>query len=127
MIQRRELNPVFVIVVLIMFVVVVALVVYEQQGQRKIPVHYAKRVIGRGIYGAQNTYLPFKINPSGVIPVIFASSILVFPLQIASNLGGTRGVAAALRELAAPQRRCLRGRLRRADHLLRLLLHPGDA
>jgi preprotein translocase subunit SecY len=86
-IRRRELNPVFVIVVLIMFVIVVALVVYEQQGQRKIPVHYAKRVIGRKIYGAQNTYLPFKINPSGVIPVIFASSVLIFPLQIAQNLG----------------------------------------
>ena len=86
-IRRRELNPVFMIVILVMFVVVVALVVYEQQGQRKIPVHYAKRVIGRKIYGAQNSYLPFKINPSGVIPVIFASSILVFPLQIAGNLG----------------------------------------
>jgi preprotein translocase subunit SecY len=86
-IRRRELNPVFVIVVLILFVVVVALVVYEQQGQRKIPVHYAKRVIGRKIYGAQNTYLPFKINPSGVIPVIFASSLLVFPLQIFQSLG----------------------------------------
>ncbi len=90
-IQQRTLNPVYVIVVLVMFVVVVALVVYEQQGQRKIPVHYAKRVIGRRIYGAQNTYLPFKVNPSGVIPVIFASSILVFPLQIANNLG--QGVA----------------------------------
>ncbi len=86
-IRRRELNPVFVIVVLVLFVVVVGLVVYEQQGQRKIPVHYAKRVIGRKIYGAQNTYLPFKINPSGVIPVIFASSLLVFPLQIAQSLG----------------------------------------
>jgi len=86
-IQTRDLNPVFVILVLIMFVVVVALVIYEQQGQRKIPVHYAKRVIGRRVYGAQNTYLPFKVNPSGVIPVIFASSILVFPLQIAQNLG----------------------------------------
>ena len=87
-IQTRELNPVFVIVVLVMFVVIVALVIYEQQGQRKIPVHYAKRVIGRRVYGAQNTYLPFKINPSGVIPVIFASSVLIFPLQIAQNLGG---------------------------------------
>jgi preprotein translocase subunit SecY len=86
-IQRRELNPVFVIIVLAMFVVVVALVIIEQQGQRKIPVHYAKRVIGRRMYGAQNTYLPFKVNPSGVIPVIFASSILVFPIQIAQNLG----------------------------------------
>lgn len=89
MIQRRELNPVFVIIVLIMFVAVIALVVYEQTGQRKIPVHYAKRVIGRRIYGSQNTYLPFKINPSGVIPVIFASSVLVFPIQIAQNLGSS--------------------------------------
>jgi len=86
-IGRRELNPVFVIIVLLLFVVVVALVIIEQQGQRKIPVHYAKRVIGRRMYGAQNTYLPFKVNPSGVIPVIFASSVLIFPIQIAQNLG----------------------------------------
>jgi preprotein translocase subunit SecY len=86
-VQDKSLNPVYVIITLIMFVVVVALVIMEQQGQRKIPVHYAKRVIGRRIYGAQNTYLPFKVNPSGVIPVIFASSILLFPLQIARNLG----------------------------------------
>ena len=86
-IQSGDLNPVFVLIVLVMFVVVVALVVMEQTGQRKIPVHYAKRVVGRRMYGAANTYLPFKVNPSGVIPVIFASSILVFPLQIAGNLG----------------------------------------
>ena len=73
------MNPVFVIIVLLLFVVVIALVVIEQQGQRKIPLHYAKRVIGRRMYGAQNTYLPFKVNPSGVIPVIFASSVLIFP------------------------------------------------
>jgi preprotein translocase subunit SecY len=83
-----ELNPVFVIIVLGMFVGVIALVIYEQQGQRKIPVHYAKRVVGRKMYGSQNTYLPFKINPSGVIPVIFASSILTFPIQIAQSLAG---------------------------------------
>ena len=83
-----NLNPVFLIVVLAMFVGVVALVVYEQQGQRKIPVNYAKRVVGRKIYGAQNTYIPFKINPSGVIPVIFASSVLSMPIQIAQSLGG---------------------------------------
>jgi preprotein translocase subunit SecY len=50
-------------------------------------VHYAKRVIGRKMYGGQSTYLPFKINPSGVIPVIFASSFLTFPLQVATSLG----------------------------------------
>ena len=84
---QRILNPVFVFLVLALWVVVIGLVIMEQQGQRKIPVHYAKRVIGRRMYGAQNTYLPFKVNPSGVIPVIFASSILLFPVQIAQNLG----------------------------------------
>ncbi len=87
-VSEGNLNPVFVIIVLAMFVGVIALVIYEQQGQRKIPVHYAKRIVGRRMYGAQNTYLPFKINPSGVIPVIFASAILTFPIQIAQSLGG---------------------------------------
>jgi len=86
-VRAGDLNPVFVIVVFAMFVVVVALVIYEQRGQRKIPVHYAKRVVGRRMYGAQNTYVPFKINPSGVIPVIFASSVMTFPLQIAQGMG----------------------------------------
>ena len=87
MVKARELNIVFVIIVLAMFVGVISLVIYEQQGQRKIPVHYAKRVVGRKMYGGQNTYIPFKINPSGVIPVIFASSVMAFPLQIFGNLG----------------------------------------
>jgi len=87
-VRSGQLNLVFVIVVSMMFVVVVALVVFEQRGQRKIPVNYAKRVVGRKMYGSQNTYIPFKINPSGVIPVIFASSILTFPLQIATTIGG---------------------------------------
>ncbi|MDR3283576.1 MAG: preprotein translocase subunit SecY [Treponema sp.] len=87
MIRRGDINPVFFFVVLIMFVVIIGLVIYEQQGQRKIPVHYAKRVVGRKMYGGQSVYIPFKINPSGVIPVIFASSFLTFPLQIATSLG----------------------------------------
>jgi preprotein translocase subunit SecY len=87
MMRRGDLNPVFVMIVFVMFVAVISLVVFEQQGQRKIPVNYAKRVVGRKMYGSQNTYIPFKINPSGVIPVIFASSILVFPLQIAQTVG----------------------------------------
>jgi len=87
MVKSGEINTVHVIIVMAMFVGVVALVIYEQQGQRKIPVNYAKRVVGRKMYGAQSTYIPFKINPSGVIPVIFASSVLTFPLQIAGNLG----------------------------------------
>ncbi|MCR5698710.1 MAG: preprotein translocase subunit SecY [Treponemataceae bacterium] len=87
MVRNGETNVVFVIVALIMFVGIIVLVIYEQQGQRKIPVTYAKRVVGRKMYGGQSTYIPFKINPSGVIPVIFASSFLTFPLQIATSLG----------------------------------------
>jgi preprotein translocase subunit SecY len=87
-VQNGDINVVFVIVVLLMFIVIIALVVYEQSGERKIPVHYAKRVVGRKMYGGQNTYIPFKINPSGVIPIIFASSFLTFPLQIANSLAG---------------------------------------
>ena len=82
-----NINPVFVVFAFIMFVGVVILVIYEQQGQRKIPVHYAKRIVGRKVYGAQNAYIPLKINPSGVIPVIFASSILTLPLSVGSMLG----------------------------------------
>ena len=86
MVSEDMSKLVSVIVVLIMFVGIVILVIYEQQGQRKIPVHYAKRVVGRKMYGGQNTYIPFKLNPSGVMPVIFASSFLTFPLQIATSL-----------------------------------------
>ncbi len=86
-VHSTDINIVFAIVVLLMFVGIIALVVFEQRGERKIPVHYAKRVVGRKMYGGQSTYIPFKINPSGVIPVIFASSFLTFPLQIFSSLG----------------------------------------
>jgi preprotein translocase subunit SecY len=102
-VRNGDLNLVFVIVVLVMFVAIVALVVFEQQGQRKIPVHYAKRVVGRRMFGAQSTYIPFKINPSGVIPVIFASSILTFPLQIASTVGGNVAWLAAVSRALSPQ------------------------
>jgi preprotein translocase subunit SecY len=102
-VRNGDLNLVFVIVVFVMFVAVVALVVFEQQGQRKIPVHYAKRVVGRRMYGAQNTYIPFKINPSGVIPVIFASAILTFPLQIASTIGGNVAWLAAVSRVLSPR------------------------
>jgi len=88
LVQAGDINLVFMVVVFVMFVAVVALVVFEQQGQRKIPVNYAKRIVGRRMYGgAPNAFIPFKINPSGVIPVIFASSILTFPIQIVSMIG----------------------------------------
>jgi preprotein translocase subunit SecY len=62
---------------------VVAAIVYMQEAQRRVPVQYAKRVVGRKVYGGQSTYLPMKLNMAGVIPVIFASSLLLFPVTIA--------------------------------------------
>lgn len=95
-IQSGQLNPLYFIFVFVLFTAIIALVVIEQRGQRRIPVHYAKRVVGRKMYGAQNVYIPFKLNPSGVIPVIFASSLLTFPLQILQGAGSTSSWIAKL-------------------------------
>lgn len=91
-IRAQNLNPVFVILTFVLYVVVVVLVVYEQQGLRKIPVNYASRIVGRRQYRGQSSYIPFKINPSGVIPVIFASSILTIPVQLAQGLSSGSSV-----------------------------------
>jgi preprotein translocase subunit SecY len=101
-IRSGNLNPVFVIVAVLLFVAIITFVVYEQQGQRKIPVNYAKRRVGGRIYGGQNTYIPFKINPSGVIPVIFAGSLLTFPLQIAGALGASSSGWASFSNIMKP-------------------------
>ena len=76
---------VFAIIILIVLMVgVIAFINFVEQGQRRIPVQYAKRVVGRKMYGGQSTHLPLKINSSGVIPPIFASSLIMFPATIAS-------------------------------------------
>jgi preprotein translocase subunit SecY len=72
---------------LVLLLVVVAGIVMITQATRKIPVQYAKRVVGRKVYGGQSSFLPLKVNYSGVMPVIFASAILLFPQQILSQLG----------------------------------------
>lgn len=99
-VRAGELNIVFVIVALLLFVGIVAVVVYEESGERKIPVHYAKRVVGRKMYGGQNTYIPFKVNPSNVIPLIFASSFLTLPLQLISSVASNSGAARWVQKLA---------------------------
>lgn len=76
-------NVVMVIITLIIFVFVVAAIVFMERGQRRIPVQYAKRVVGRKVYGGAGTYIPLKVNGAGVIPIIFASAILFFPAQVA--------------------------------------------
>ena len=64
-------------------IVVVALVVFVEQSQRRVPVQYAKRMVGRRTYGGTNTYIPIKVNMAGVVPVIFASSLLYLPALVA--------------------------------------------
>jgi preprotein translocase subunit SecY len=70
------------IIILAAMVAVVALIVLVERGERRIPVQYAKRVVGRRMMGGQSTHLPLKVNAGGVIPVIFASSLLAFPLTL---------------------------------------------
>ena len=78
-----ELQPFAMILLLLFMVFVVGVIVFFESGQRKIPIQYAKRIVGRKMYGGQSTHLPLKINTSGVIPPIFASSIIMFPATIA--------------------------------------------
>ena len=68
---------------LIIAIAMIVLVIAIQQGQRRIPVQYAKRVVGRKMYGGHSTHIPLKVNQAGVIPIIFASSVLMFPVTIA--------------------------------------------
>jgi preprotein translocase subunit SecY len=98
LVQAGELSIFFVIFLVAMMVAVVGAIVFIERGQRKIPVQYAKRVVGRKIYGGQSTHLPLKINTSGVIPPIFASSIIMFPATVAGFIAvpWVQGVAKQL-------------------------------
>jgi preprotein translocase subunit SecY len=82
--ETGELNLLLMIFLLGLMLAVVAAIVFMEAGHRKIPIQYAKRVVGRRMYGGQTTHLPLKLNTSGVIPPIFASSIISFPLTIAT-------------------------------------------
>jgi preprotein translocase subunit SecY len=84
LLRTGELGIFTFILLLVLMVLVVAVIVYVETAQRRIPVQYAKRVVGRKMYGGQSTFLPLKINTSGVIPPIFASSIIMFPATIAN-------------------------------------------
>lgn len=83
LIRAGELHILLMLVLIVMMVGVVGFIVFMERGQRKIPIQYAKRVVGRKVYGGQNTHLPLKVNTAGVIPPIFASSIIMFPATIA--------------------------------------------
>jgi preprotein translocase subunit SecY len=87
-----QLNKVFWFVAMIVLTLgIIVAVVYVELGQRRIPVQFAKRVVGRRMMGGQNTYIPLKVNQSGVIPIIFASSILLLPVIMSQFLGSGEG------------------------------------
>ncbi len=96
--ETGEMSLFKVLILLVLMVLVVAFIVYMERAQRRIPVQYARRVVGRRVYGGQSTHIPLKINTSGVIPPIFASSLIMFPATIANFVPHPflKSVAAAL-------------------------------
>ncbi|SPD72264.1 preprotein translocase membrane subunit [uncultured Desulfobacterium sp.] len=84
LIGTGEVSVFFIILIVAIMLAVVGAIVFIERGQRRIPVQYAKRMVGRKMYGGQSTHLPLKINTAGVIPPIFASSIIMFPATIAN-------------------------------------------
>src|SRR5436309_3354947 len=80
--RTGEMKPIVIIGILVLMLAVTAAVMIMQEGQRTIPVQYAKRVVGRRVYGGQSTHIPLRINTAGVIPVIFASSLILFPATL---------------------------------------------
>lgn len=83
LVRTGDLNIIKVLVFGIVFLIIIALVIALQEGERRVPVQYAKRVVGRKMYGGQSTHIPVKVSMSGVMPVIFASSLLALPQTIA--------------------------------------------
>ena len=93
------MSIVMTVVILLIILCVIPFIVFLERGQRRIPVQYAKRVVGRRIMGGQSTYLPIKVNTAGVIPIIFASALLYFPAQLAvffPSVGWVQAFAGAL-------------------------------
>ncbi len=97
-VRTGNINILTVLSVLVFMCGIIALIVFVERAQRRIPVQYAKRVVGRRVYGGQNTYLPLRVNTGGVIPIIFAISIIQLPSYLATLIGAdwTQKVAASL-------------------------------
>lgn len=99
LLQVGEISIISLLSLIIIGIIVVGGVIAIQQGQRRIPVQYAKRVIGRKMYGGQSTHIPLRVNQAGVIPIIFASAFLLFPATIAQffqNITFMKSMAEAL-------------------------------
>src|SRR5579872_1912748 len=92
-VREGEMSLFVLIIILLIVVGVTGFIVYVETSQRRIPIQYARRVVGRRVYGGQSSHLPLKINTSGVIPPIFASSLLVFPATLATFIPAIKGYA----------------------------------
>src|SRR5205807_3832558 len=79
-------TPIAIVAVIMAMVLVVAFIIYVERSERRIRVEYAKRVVGRRVMGGQSTHLPLRVNAGGVMPVIFASSVLTFPAMIGGSM-----------------------------------------
>jgi len=98
--RTGQMGLVSLILLLVLMVVVIAAIVFVERGHRRVTVQYAKRVVGRRMYGGSSTHIPLKVNTGGVIPVIFASSILAFPATIAQMFGEDTFMRRASEQLA---------------------------
>jgi len=101
LIRVGEINALLFAITLVIAVFIIAFVVEFQEAQRKIPVQYAKRVVGRRVYGGQSTHIPIRVIQGGVIPIIFASSILLFPATLAQFFQGS-GFMKTIADALAP-------------------------
>ena len=86
--RTRALSPALIVFFMVMAIVVIAFIVFMERAQRRVVVQYPKRQVGNKMFGGESSHLPIKLNPSGVIPPIFASSLLLMPLTVASFSGG---------------------------------------
>ena len=125
-VQAWWTNPdqVFKVMMPFLALAVIAAIVFVQEGQRRIPVQYAKRVIGRRMSQGGQTYLPLRVNMAGVIPVIFAASIMAFPPTVGQLINSPW--AKDLADLLLAERVALHRRRVDLHHPLHLLLHGGD-
>ncbi len=122
-------NPdqIFKVVMPFIVIAVVAAIVFVQEGQRRIPIQYAKRVIGRRMTQGGQTYLPPRVNMAGVIPVIFAASIMAIPPTIGQLIGqNTQQLRDPPGDLLQPPELALRRRREHLHHPVHVLLHGGD-
>jgi preprotein translocase subunit SecY len=90
--QIGQIEPVAMLMVTAVILLVIAVITFFERGQRRIPIHYAKRLVGRKLYGGQTSHLPLRVNSSGVIAPIFASSLLMFPQQLVGIIPGMEWV-----------------------------------